>query len=134
MRAPQEGRTHVTGDGVLVELRVAGGDTVGELVSLTTWLQSQRELQGRVRAVTRTPGSEELGGGVELLTVALGSGGVGVVLARAVTVWLTNRKSDVSITVTSENRSVTVEAKRVADALPLLEEVLRHETAPGDEA
>ncbi|WP_407654767.1 effector-associated constant component EACC1 [Actinomadura luzonensis] len=104
-----------------------------DLVSLTTWLQSQRELQGRIRPVTRPPDSEELGGAVDLLTVALGSGGaLGMVLARALTTWLTNRRSDVSLTITTLTGSVTVEAKRVSDPLPLLQEVLQHEAGHHD--
>ncbi|WP_052423634.1 effector-associated constant component EACC1 [Nonomuraea candida] len=108
-----------------VELRVvADADPTGELISLTKWLQSQRALRGRVRPVRRPPGPEELGGAIELLGIALGSGGAGVVLARALTTWLTNRHSDVSITVTTSEGTVQVEAKRVDDALPLLREVL----------
>lgn len=108
-----------------VEIRVtADGDPMGELISLTTWLRSQRPLQGRVEAVRRPPGPEELGGAIELLSIAVGSGGMGVVLARALTTWLTNRHSDVSITVTIGETTVKVEAKRVDEALPLLQEVL----------
>lgn len=117
------------------ELRISRGDVMGELVSLTAWLQSQRELQGQIRPVTRPPAAEELGGAVDLLTVALGSGGVvGMVLARALTTWLTNRHSDVSLTVTTQTGTVTLEAKRVSDPLPLLQEVLPHEATRGDEA
>ncbi|WP_219518201.1 effector-associated constant component EACC1 [Nonomuraea ceibae] len=104
-----------------VEVRVV---PTGELVSLTRWLRSQRPLQGRIDPVGRPPGREELGGAVELLSIAVGSGGAGMVLARALTTWLTNRHADVSITLTTPERTVTVEAKRVGDALPLLQEVL----------
>lgn len=114
------------------ELRVSAGDPVAELIALTTWLRSQRDLQGRVHPRVRPPGPHELGGAVELLTVALGSGGAGLALARALTAWLINRHSDVSITVTTETGSVTLEAKRVGDPLPLLREVLGHEVT-GDE-
>ncbi|MFB4285575.1 hypothetical protein ACBJ59_60685 [Nonomuraea sp. MTCD27] len=121
------------------DLRISSGDIVGELVSLTDWLLSQRELQGRVRPVMQPPASEELGGAVDLLTIALGSGGtaVGMTLARALTVWLTNRKSDVSLTVTTQTGTVTLEAKRVndpSDPLPLLQEVLRDQAVRSDDA
>ncbi|MEO3790412.1 hypothetical protein ABGB14_09370 [Nonomuraea sp. B10E15] len=119
---------------VQAELRITSDDAVRDLSSLLTWLQSQRELQGLVRTVRRPPSTGELGGAVELLTVALGSGGVGVVLTRALTVWLTNRKADVNVTVTTEAGTVTLEAKRVDDALPLLQEVLKHENSKKDEA
>lgn len=114
------------------ELRISSGDLVGEMISLTAWLRSQRDLQGRVHPRTRPPGPQDLGGAVELLSVALGSGGAGLTLARALTTWLTNRHSDVSVTVTTETRSVTVEAKRIGDVIPLLREVFERE-AGGDE-
>ena len=118
---------------VQAELRITSDDAVSDLSSLLTWLQSQRELQGLVRAVSRPPSPDELGGAVELLTVALGSGGMGVVLTRALTVWLTNRKADVNLTVTTEAGTVTLEAKRVDNALPLLQEVLKQENSKKDE-
>ncbi|MBB5778720.1 effector-associated constant component EACC1 [Nonomuraea jabiensis] len=107
------------------ELRISHSDPIGEMASLTAWLRSQRDLQGRVRPQARPPGPQELGGAVELLSVALGSGGAGLALARALTTWLTNRHSDVSVTVTTETGSVTVDAKRIGDVLPLLHEVLK---------
>ncbi|WP_433512356.1 effector-associated constant component EACC1 [Nonomuraea sp. CA-143628] len=109
------------------EIRISGGDTVGELASLTGWLQGQRALAGCVRLVRSAPGDEQLGGVIELLSVAAGSGGAGVALVQALKAWLANRHSDVSITVTTEAGTVTVEAKRVDQALPLLRQVLAHQ-------
>ncbi|GIH22736.1 hypothetical protein Aph01nite_10460 [Acrocarpospora phusangensis] len=105
-------------------IRVTADDSLGELIALTGWLNSQRALQGRVRQKSAPIGEQELGAATDILTVALGSGGIGIALVQALKVWLANRHSDVSITVTTETGSVSVEAKRVADALPLLERVL----------
>jgi hypothetical protein len=38
-----------------------------------------------------------MGAAIELLTVALGSGGVGVVLVRSICTWLSQRRSEVSV-------------------------------------
>ncbi|MFG1861073.1 effector-associated constant component EACC1 [Microbispora bryophytorum] len=109
------------------QIRVHAADVVSEIISLTNWLNSQRELQGRVRSVRRPLQPEELGGIIELLTVTLSSSGAGIALARALTAWLANRHSDVSITVTTDDGTVTVEAKRVSNPLPLLEKVLEQD-------
>ncbi|NRQ39584.1 hypothetical protein HII36_48315, partial [Nonomuraea sp. NN258] len=116
------------------ELRISEGDALGELAALTGWLKEQRELQGRIRSAGRMPGATELGGAAEWLTIALGSGGAGLALARALSVWLTNRHSDVSITVTTPAGTVTVEAKRTGDALPLLRQVLDQRADATDDA
>ncbi|MEV6987217.1 hypothetical protein AB0M95_38985 [Sphaerisporangium sp. NPDC051017] len=46
--------------------------------------------------------------------------------------WLTNRHSDVSITVTTPAGTVTVEAERTGDALPPLRQILDHHAAATD--
>jgi hypothetical protein len=67
------------------------------LPSLADWLNSEDALRGRVRAVRPAPKPGEMGAGVELLTVALGSGGAGAVLVRTICTWLTQRRSEVSV-------------------------------------
>ncbi|MGW4639273.1 effector-associated constant component EACC1 [Sphaerisporangium sp. NPDC004334] len=109
------------------QVRVTGGSSVADTASLYEWLRSDRTLAGAVRAVSRPPAEEEMGGAVDMLVVALGSGGVGVALAQALPAWLQSRRTDVTVTVTSGDKSVTLEAKRIKDAelRPVLEEVLR---------
>lgn len=67
------------------------------LRSLADWLNSEEVLRGRVHPVRRTPEPGELGAAVELLTVALGSGGAGAVLVRSISAWLSQRRSEVSV-------------------------------------
>ena len=113
------------------QIWVSGGKEVGEFADLREWLRSERALTGAVQAVPRPPGEGELGGAVNVLAVALGSGGTGAVLARSLITWLKGRRSDVSITVMSEDRTVTVDARNLGsgDATSLLQEVLRGEDA-----
>ncbi|MET8144591.1 hypothetical protein ABZU32_30160 [Sphaerisporangium sp. NPDC005288] len=108
-------------------IRVSGGDDAVEFTALQDWLGGQRALTGMVRLIQRPPREGELGGAFDMLAVALGSGGAGVALAKALTVWLQTRRADVTITVTSPSGSVKLDVQRINDAgvLPLLEEVLR---------
>lgn len=108
-------------------IQVSGSDEAGQFTNLWTWLRGERALAGTVRAEQRPPGAGELGGVYDMLTVAVGSGGAGVALARSLTAWLQTRRSDVVITVTSPSGNVQLDARRIKDTgvLPLLEEVLR---------
>nr|WP_272921615.1 hypothetical protein [Streptomyces sp. SID8354] len=101
-----------------------------ELRSLLAWLQWDDALRGRVRLEHAPVGSGEMGGLVDALTVFLGSGGIGVALTRSLTAWISQRRSDVKLTVTArDGRSVEVDAKRVdAQALARdIERILRAE-------
>ncbi len=119
-------------------LRVAGGDHVAELASLTDWLRDEPELRGRVEAVTRPVGQNDMSGGaVELLTVALGSGGALAVLARSLNTWLRSRRPTVHLTVTMNDREVTLRAHNVGnthvdETLGLLRDVLTDRTGASD--
>jgi hypothetical protein len=68
---------------VVAEIQISRGDDVTEFVALREWLHGERALTGLVRAARRQPGETELGAALDLLTVALGSGGAGVVLAKS---------------------------------------------------
>jgi hypothetical protein len=111
---------------VNAEIRISAGDQVAAYISLWEWLRAERALAGRVQAQYRPPGGEELGGVLDVLTVALGSGGVGVALARSLGAWLQARRSDVRVEVSSRAGSVTVDARRIkdSDVAALLDKVL----------
>jgi hypothetical protein len=67
------------------------------LPSLADWLSSEDVLRGRVRAARPAPKPGEMGAAIELLTVALGSGGAGAVLVRSICTWLSQRSSEISV-------------------------------------
>lgn len=67
------------------------------LRSLADWLNDEEALRGRVRAVRAVPEVGKMGAAIELLSVALGSGGAGAVLVRSLSAWLTQRCSEVSV-------------------------------------
>ncbi|MFJ6542030.1 hypothetical protein ACIQMP_15440 [Streptomyces sp. NPDC091385] len=86
----------------------------GTLRGLASWLRQESELRGAV-ALSGDLGSEDLGPGYELLTVALGSGGAITVLTASLKTWLSQpRRSDVRVKIDVPNgRTVEIDAKRV---------------------
>jgi len=106
------------------QISVVGG-TDGDLAALGEWLQGEDELRGRIRAVHGTIGETKLGPVVELLTVALGTGGAGTVLASSLKTWLLTRKTTAKIIVKSGGRSVTLDIQTVDEVGPLLEQILK---------
>ncbi|MFE6903552.1 hypothetical protein ACFVFJ_43110 [Streptomyces sp. NPDC057717] len=105
-------------------IAITGGDEVGELAALVGWLRAERELQSAVRVRRKDIAETELGSGLDVVSVALGSGGVGVALAQSLSAWLRARRSDVKVTVTANGRTVEVDARRVSDPMDLISRVL----------
>lgn len=106
------------------QIRVVGGAD-GDLAALGEWLQGEDEFRGRIRAVRGAIGETELGPVVELLTVALGAGGAGTVLASSLKTWLLTRKTTAKIIVKSGGRAVTLDIQTVDEVAPLLEQILK---------
>jgi hypothetical protein len=115
------------------QLRVTGGDPVGELASLWEWLGCEPEMHGRVRRLSKPGAPTDLSGGVaEVLTVALGSGGAAAVLARSLSTWLQTRRASVTLTVSVSGRTASVQARhvdsrQVDEVLGILRDVLADE-------
>lgn len=105
-------------------IRVEGGSS-DEVAALGEWLQDENELRGRIRAVRSAIGETELGPVIELLTVALGAGGAGTVLASSLKTWLQTRRTTAKISVEAGGRSVTMDIQTLGDVGPLLEQILR---------
>jgi hypothetical protein len=106
------------------QIRITGG-TGEELAALGEWLGGEDELRGRVRTVHGPVGDTELGSITELLTVALGTGGAGTVLASSLKTWLVTRRTTAKITVGSAGRSVTLNIQTAGEVGPLLEQILK---------
>ncbi|MGH2844047.1 MAG: effector-associated constant component EACC1 [Solirubrobacteraceae bacterium] len=103
------------------------------LRSLLEWLRHEDALRGRVCTVHAPVRPGEMGGVLEVLEVALGSGGAGAVLAGSVSTWLSQpRRADVTLTVTAEDgRRIELDARLVRDPAVLLREVERLLRAEG---
>ncbi|WP_329028401.1 effector-associated constant component EACC1 [Streptomyces sp. NBC_00690] len=112
--------------GTEVELRLAivGADAETHLPALREWLTLEDALRGRVELIRSAPQPGQMGTTLDLLAVALGSGGAGAVLVQALTTWLTQRRADITVTVFSrDGRQVTVDVKRAAQPDRVLAEV-----------
>lgn len=114
-------------------LTVVGDDAEWHLRMLREWLASEDELRGRVELRNKPIAPGHMGGVVDVLAVTLGAGGPGVVLARSVSTWLTQRRADVSVTMKApDGREITVDVKRAADPEAVIREVRALITAVED--
>lgn len=113
-----------------LQIRIDGG-AVDDYIALVDWLNGDRDFRGRVRQVTGPPVHGALGGDwVEMLTVAVGSGGLGVALTNSLNKWLETRSAGLvaKVTVTANGRTVRLRARDAnAEAMRLLGEIL-HDT------
>ncbi len=90
-------------------------------MSLRDWLAAEEALRGRVELLARPPQPGQMGAALDVLAVALGSGGAGAVLARSLSTWLVQRRADVTVRVSrSDGREVTVEVRRTSDPQAVL--------------
>lgn len=116
------------GQAVDLQIQIEDG-AVDDYVALASWLNGNREFRGRVRQVTGPPADGTLSGAwIEMLTVAVGSGGLGVALTNSLNKWLETRRADLiaTVTVTPKRRTVRLRAREAnAEAVELLSEILR---------
>jgi len=105
-------------------ITVEGRDVDAE--SLWDWLRREPELRGRLRARSAPAGHEAMGAPIELVVVlATATTAMASALARSVSTWLVQRRSDLTVTVTGlDGRQVSVSSQRVADPEKLLRTVL----------
>jgi hypothetical protein len=112
-------------------LRVSVADDPDALQSLFEWLLLEDELRGHLRLEPSGSGTGgEMGGLLDVLTIAMGSGGVGAVLARSLSTWLTHRRADVKVTFRGpDGRSFEVDTRLDRDDhLPTLMREIRQLT------
>ena len=62
-----------------VQIRLDSATGLDDHLALIGWLRGERGLQGRVHVVPAPPAQNELGAGLELLTVSLGSSGIAAI-------------------------------------------------------
>jgi hypothetical protein len=103
---------------VQARLQVVGG-THADLVALREWLAREPAFRGKVGVEEPIVDRDTMGGLAEILVVGVGAGGTLTVLAGSVSVWLEQRRSDISIEVTNPDGSTAkITAKgRAADTV-----------------
>ena len=106
---------------MLATIALVEGDAA-ELNSLYTWLQRDDEFRGRVEAVPNRSKPGEMGGVTEMLTVAVGSGGAGAVLAGTLSAWVSSRRAKISVELAIDDttRRVEIDAANAKTAVQLL--------------
>ncbi|MEU0412916.1 hypothetical protein ABZ307_34530 [Streptomyces griseorubiginosus] len=92
-------------------------------MELIGWLRGERRLQGRVHVLPAPPAENELGAGLELLTVSLGSSGIATVLAGSLATWLQNRRTPtkIRISITRADRTLELGTGDAAEAEALIQ-------------
>ena len=122
------------------QITLSSGDVVTDYAELMVWLEGIPALKPHINPVERPIGPNDLSGGgfIELLSVALGSGGVGVALAKALGDWLKSRQIPVVVKITANGKTAELHAprmtsKQIDDALGILGAITRaSEIAGGD--
>ncbi|GAA2993544.1 effector-associated constant component EACC1 [Streptomyces fulvorobeus] len=112
-------------------LAVHGTEAEQHLRLLYDWLTLEDDLRGRLRLRSRPVAEGEMGGVLDVLTVALGAGGTGALIARSVSTWLSQRRADITVTVKApDGREVSIDVKRSQDPLAIIREVERLAAPP----
>jgi hypothetical protein len=94
-----------------LRLKVDGADDAE--VALWEWLRAEPDLRGLVGRDQAPAAAGEMGAFTELV-VTLASTGTLAAVARTVGVWLTQRRADITVTITlPEGRTVALDARRV---------------------
>ncbi|WP_215447708.1 hypothetical protein [Streptomyces sp. ATCC 21386] len=126
-----------SGDDMLdVTLRLLTDDTTpstdgDSLALLRRGLVAEPELRGRVTLVSRIPEEGEMGSGVELLAIAIGSSGAVTALVRSLPALLKARRAAATVELTlPDGRNVKVTADSADDAHTLLDAALRDHRQP----
>jgi hypothetical protein len=98
---------------------------------LVAWLRREDRLRGRVQLSPATIGPGQMGAVTDTIAIALGTGGAGTVLARALIAWISHRTTDVKLTLTRpEGTELSIDAHRVDDPQALLASIADFLDAP----
>ncbi|MEH0428624.1 hypothetical protein QBB34_20265 [Streptomyces stelliscabiei] len=102
-----------------------------DLALLRRGLVAEPELRGRVRLLTVPPEEGQMGSGIELLAIAIGSSGAVTALVRSLPALLKARRAAATVELTlPDGRNVKVTADSADDAQTLLDAALRDHRQP----
>ncbi|MFI7020881.1 hypothetical protein [Streptomyces sp. NPDC050164] len=125
------GEYEMQGTGAMdVQIRLDSATELDDRLALIGWLRGERGLQGRVHVLPAAPAENELGAGLDLLTVSLGSSGIATVLAGSLATWLQNRRTPtkIRISITRADRTLELETGDAAEAEALIQRFLTDDT------
>jgi hypothetical protein len=100
-------------------------DSADSYHSLYTWLNRTRGV--RVELLSKPPRCGEQGAAIECISVALGSGGIGMALAQTLKTWLESRQSSVKMRIRRSDggQDVELDASNVNEIMPILERIFK---------
>ncbi|ELP65639.1 hypothetical protein STRTUCAR8_01765 [Streptomyces turgidiscabies Car8] len=118
-------------DSVTDQAGHAPSATDDDLFLLRRGLVAEPELRGRVHPVPRAPEKGQMGSGIELLAIAIGSSGAVSALVRSLPALLKARRAAATAELTlPDGRSVKITADSADDARTLLDAALRDHRQP----
>ena len=117
-----------------MQARIAVDGRDADRESLCDWLRNEPELRGRLQLSAAPTPDGTMGAPTDLVvqvSAALaGASAIWAALAKSLSVWLVQRRSDLTITVTGpDGRKVSVSAKRAVDPEQILRRVLETTTS-----
>jgi hypothetical protein len=109
---------------MMVDVRISVSGRNSDVESLWDWLRSEPEFRGHLRLGQASSAEGAMGALAEVI-VGVTSSGAAAALARAIQVWLVQRRADVMLKISGpQGEEIVVDAKRVQDAEHLLKEIL----------
>ncbi|MGW4371782.1 effector-associated constant component EACC1 [Nocardia takedensis] len=113
-----------------LQIHTDGGPDAAE--QLLAWLRDEDGLRGAVRMNSEPIKEGDLGSIPEVLTIAVTGGATVTALARTLTVWLTHRRSEITVTVSDGDRQVKLTGKRLDPDMVMrrIQELLNRENLP----
>jgi hypothetical protein len=116
----------------MLEARIAIEEGSTDVESLWDWLRQEPEVRGMLRVGSTATSEGAMGATTELVVqaaVAVAGASAMTALARSLSVWLVQRRSDLTLKVTGPGgRQVSVCARRVSDPEQILRAVLESTT------
>lgn len=111
-------------------IRTSGG--VKDLLALAEWFRRDNLLRGQVHLPPPGGVAGQMGDVYSVLTAAIGAAGFAPALIGSLTTWLTQLRSDITVTVERNGTKVDLDAKRVksAEVLRELRELLEEPDEP----
>ncbi len=109
----------------------AANTTEDDLSLLRRGLVAEPELRGRVSLASKAPEESQMGSGIELLVIAIGSSGAVTALIRSLPTLLKARRAAATVELTlPDGRSVKITADSSGDAQTILDTALRDHRQP----
>lgn len=97
--------------------------------SLAQWLRSEDALRGRVRLANCATQPSDMGGILDAVTIAIGSGGAATVFVQSLFAWLGQRKNNMSVRlqlISPNGQEMTLHLTSVHEPDAVIDKVLEY--------